>query len=53
MYNWDSQPDNDELLAVTSLPPNPLEMFELRTSQEWLDSDLYTDLIQAGEGSAT
>ncbi|QYT05586.1 Zn(2)-C6 fungal-type domain-containing protein [Trichoderma simmonsii] len=53
IYNWDSQLDNNELLAVTSCPPNPLEMFELETSREWINSDLYTDLFQAGEGSAT
>lgn len=53
VYNWDAQLDNNELLAVTSCPPNPLEMFELGTSQEWIESDLYTDLFQAGEGSAT
>lgn len=51
-YNWDAQLDNNELLAVTSCSPNPLEMFELGTSQEWINSDLYTDLFQAGEGSA-
>lgn len=53
IYSWDSQLDNNELLAVTSCPPDPLEMFELGTSQEWINSDLYTDLFPAGEGSAT
>ncbi|KAL7780978.1 hypothetical protein V8C43DRAFT_328867 [Trichoderma afarasin] len=53
IYNWDAQLDNNERLAVTSCSPNPLEMFELGTSQEWINSDLYTDLFQAEEGSAT
>ncbi|KKO99889.1 hypothetical protein THAR02_07991 [Trichoderma harzianum] len=53
IYNWNSQLDDNELLAVTSCPPNPLEMLELETSQEWINSDLYTDLFQGGEGSAT